>query len=89
MGRTEGGHAVERGRSAEPGLADHWGAYRRPLLGSGTQGDVDYEKTTPEDVWLLQRPNGIIFVTGPTGSGKTTTLYAALRAILRQDPVWC
>ncbi|MDW8291239.1 MAG: ATPase, T2SS/T4P/T4SS family [Armatimonadota bacterium] len=31
--------------------------------------------------WLLQRPNGIILVTGPTGSGKTTTLYAALRDI--------
>lgn len=31
--------------------------------------------------WLLRRPNGIILVTGPTGSGKTTTLYAALRDI--------
>jgi len=30
---------------------------------------------------LIQSPNGIIFVTGPTGSGKTTTLYAALNEI--------
>ena len=30
---------------------------------------------------LIQNPNGIIFVTGPTGSGKTTTLYAAIHEI--------
>jgi len=30
---------------------------------------------------LLLRPNGIVLVTGPTGSGKTTTLYAALNRI--------
>lgn len=29
----------------------------------------------------ITRPHGIVFVTGPTGSGKTTTLYAALSAI--------
>ncbi len=30
---------------------------------------------------LIHRPNGICIVTGPTGSGKTTTLYAALREL--------
>ena len=30
---------------------------------------------------LIRKPHGIIFVTGPTGSGKTTTLYAALNRI--------
>jgi general secretion pathway protein E/type IV pilus assembly protein PilB len=30
---------------------------------------------------LIQRPHGILLVTGPTGSGKTTTLYSALRQI--------
>jgi len=40
----------------------------------------------PEDTMdgfrdLIQRPHGIILVTGPTGSGKTTTLYCALEKI--------
>jgi len=40
----------------------------------------------PEDVYEsytrdIQKPNGIVVVTGPTGSGKTTTLYSGLRRI--------
>ena len=44
---------------------------------------------------LINRPNGIVIVTGPTGSGKTTTLYAALaelndmetKILTAEDPV--
>jgi general secretion pathway protein E len=34
---------------------------------------------------LITRPNGIILVTGPTGSGKTTTLYACLNKVNRPE----
>src|SRR6516164_2692910 len=34
---------------------------------------------------IIKRPNGIMLVTGPTGSGKTTTLYAALNELNRPD----
>jgi type IV pilus assembly protein PilB len=34
---------------------------------------------------LIEKPNGIFLVTGPTGSGKTTTLYAALQTLNRPD----
>jgi type IV pilus assembly protein PilB len=44
----------------------------------------------PEDVFngmqeIVRRPNGIFIVTGPTGSGKTTTLYSGLRLINTVD----
>jgi type IV pilus assembly protein PilB len=53
--------------------------------------DEDYQKFRS----LIRRPNGIILVTGPTGSGKTTSLYAALnelntpdrKIITAEDPV--
>ncbi|MEJ5260710.1 MAG: GspE/PulE family protein [Anaerohalosphaeraceae bacterium] len=41
----------------------------------------DYERF----IRIIKRPNGIFLVTGPTGSGKTTTLYAALQELNRPD----
>ncbi len=54
-------------------------------------GEDDYQRFNN----LIRRPNGIILVTGPTGSGKTTSLYAALnelntpdkKIITAEDPV--
>ncbi|HMP03721.1 MAG TPA: GspE/PulE family protein [Gemmatales bacterium] len=44
-------------------------------------GDEDYQRFQQ----IIKRPNGIFLVTGPTGSGKTTTLYAALNELNRPD----
>ena len=44
-------------------------------------GDEDWKRFST----LIKRPNGILLVTGPTGSGKTTTLYAALNELNRPD----
>ncbi|MHC4619612.1 MAG: GspE/PulE family protein [Planctomycetota bacterium] len=41
----------------------------------------DYERFLK----IIKRPNGIFLVTGPTGSGKTTTLYAALQELNQPD----
>ena len=41
----------------------------------------DYERF----LHIIRRPNGIFLVTGPTGSGKTTTLYAAVNELNRPD----
>jgi type IV pilus assembly protein PilB len=42
-----------------------------------------------EFVELIKRPNGIILVTGPTGSGKTTTLYSAIKRIISVNKNIC
>jgi type IV pilus assembly protein PilB len=44
-------------------------------------GEGDYQRFQQ----IIKRPNGIFLVTGPTGSGKTTTLYAALNELNRPD----
>lgn len=72
------------------------------LLGSlygSTMLNIDKINLSPEVATPLKRavqqPNGILFITGPTGSGKTTTLYATMNFINRpsinvvtiEDPV--
>jgi type IV pilus assembly protein PilB len=50
------------------------------IVGLGFEED-DYERFQR----IIRQPNGIFLVTGPTGSGKTTTLYAALQELNRPD----
>jgi len=50
------------------------------ITGLGFEQD-DYERFQN----IIRQPNGIFLVTGPTGSGKTTTLYAALQELNRPD----
>jgi len=71
----------------------------RVLDRSQVQLDLDLLGMRPEDIErfrvLIHKPNGIVIVTGPTGSGKTTTLYSALtelntidrKIITTEDPV--
>ena len=43
--------------------------------------------TEEETIWrgMVERPHGIVLVTGPTGSGKTTTLYSTLKVLATPD----
>jgi len=71
----------------------------RVLDRSQVSFDINKLGLRPEDVktfrTLIDKPNGIIIVTGPTGCGKTTTLYSALnelntidtKIITTEDPV--
>ena len=71
----------------------------RVLDRSNVQLALDRIGMRPDDLegfrQLIRKPNGIVVVTGPTGSGKTTTLYAALaelndietKILTAEDPV--
>lgn len=65
-------------------LPSRWGekVVLRILDNSATQLGLDKLITDPESLAIvremIKRPFGLILVTGPTGSGKTTTLYSAL-----------
>jgi len=48
--------------------------------------NLGFEQDTHDEFnKIIRRPNGIFLVTGPTGSGKTTTLYSALDVLNRPD----
>jgi general secretion pathway protein E/type IV pilus assembly protein PilB len=53
------------------------------LLGLGQLGFLSDDEKKFES--LIRQPNGILLITGPTGSGKTTTLYACLNFLNRPD----
>ena len=92
------GRAVDLRVATLPGISGE-GAVLRVLDRSAVSLDLAALGYEPSDEELLRRmtrlPNGIVLVTGPTGSGKTTTLYAMLneandpsvKIITVEDPV--
>jgi len=81
---TVGGAPVDLRVSVLPTM---WGesVVMRVLDRGNVQLQLDRIGLREEDLidfrGLISRPNGIVIVTGPTGSGKTTTLYAALQEL--------
>src|SRR5699024_1598592 len=48
--------------------------------------ELDFrEKTLDKYLKLINRPSGLILLTGPTGSGKTTTLYGSINELNKED----
>lgn len=83
-----GGRAIDVRVSTLPG---HYGerVVMRILDRSGGLLPLDALGLAPQQVAILRRlalkPNGIILATGPTGSGKTTTLYSMLQLANRNE----
>jgi len=95
---TVGGHVVDLRISVLPTLFGE-SVVCRILDKSVVMLDLDKVGMDPELIRefrkTIERPNGIVLLTGPTGSGKTTTLYAALselntmtdKLMTTEDPV--
>jgi type IV pilus assembly protein PilB len=81
---TVGGRRVDVRVTTLP-LVHGEGAYMRILDKGASVRDLEAlgMQRTEQDrfAYAINRPNGAVLVTGPTGSGKTTTLYAALGAV--------
>ena len=85
---TIGGHPVDLRVSVMPTLFGE-SVVCRVLDRSVVSLDLNNVGMPPEIMAdfreVMERPNGIILVTGPTGSGKTTTLYSALSELNKVD----
>lgn len=82
------GHAVDVRISTMPTQHGE-SVVMRLLVQDGQLLDLDRLAMPPRVIsrfrHAIQRPSGIVLVTGPTGSGKTTTLYAALSALNKPE----
>jgi general secretion pathway protein E len=89
ISRKIGGRSIDVRVSTIPTSRDHERLVMRLLQKSTVLLDLTQLGFAERDYHLMdqliQRPDGIILVTGPTGSGKTTTLYACLNRINTPD----